>query len=55
MGFPYVGILCYRFGCVLVRCILEGIVFMWLGSVGMFFCLEKEDIALLCILRKHDL
>jgi hypothetical protein len=50
-----VGMLYYQFECVLIRCVLEGIVFVWLGSVSMLLCLIVEGVGLLRILQKYDL
>jgi hypothetical protein len=30
--------LCFQFECVLCHCVLEGIVFVRLGNVGMLLC-----------------
>ena len=54
-GFPYARMLCYQFECVLNHYVLEDIVFVWLGSVGMLLCLIVEGVRFLCILKKYDL
>jgi hypothetical protein len=49
-----VGMLYYPFECVLGRCVLEGIVFVWLENVGMFLCLIMGGVGHLHILQKYD-
>jgi hypothetical protein len=44
----------YLFEYVLVRCVLEVIVFVWLRSVGMLLCLIVEGVGSLHILQKYD-
>jgi hypothetical protein len=48
-----VGMLYYPFECVLGRCVLEGIVFVGLGSIGMLLCLIMGGVGLLHILQKY--
>jgi hypothetical protein len=45
-----VGMLHYWFGCVLIHCVLEGKVFVRLGSIDMPLYLIMEGVGLLRIL-----
>jgi hypothetical protein len=51
-GFPYVGMMYYRFECVLGRCVLGDIMFVWLGSVNMLLFLVEGGVGLLHILPR---
>jgi hypothetical protein len=47
-----VGMLYYQFECVLGRCVLEGIMFVWLDSVNKLHCLLRGGVGLLHILPR---
>jgi hypothetical protein len=46
------GMLCFRFECVLYYCVLEEIMFAWLGNVGMLLCLVKGGFVSLRVLPR---
>jgi hypothetical protein len=48
-----VEMLYYLFECVLGRCVLEGIMFVWLGNVSMLLCLIMGGVVRHRILQKY--
>jgi hypothetical protein len=49
-----VEMLYYLVECVLGRCVLEGIVFVWLGNASMLLCLIVGGVGRLHILQRCD-